>query len=46
MQRGLQQLEIIDWRLFSQFDNDLAGWNAEILQQLQRTSRLVCGFKQ
>ncbi|MNT66663.1 hypothetical protein D3C72_2047420 [compost metagenome] len=45
MQGGLQQLEIVDGRLFGQFDDHLTGRNAEILQQLQCAPRLVGGFK-
>ncbi len=46
MQRGLQELEVIDGSLFGQFDHDLAGGNAEVLQQLQCAPRLVCRFQQ
>jgi hypothetical protein len=46
MQGGLQELEIIDRGLFGQLDDDLAGRNAEILQELQGTTGLVRRFEQ
>ncbi|MNI26247.1 hypothetical protein D3C73_799380 [compost metagenome] len=46
MQCGLQQLEVVDRRLFGEFDHHLARRDAEILQQLQGTTRLVGGFEQ
>jgi hypothetical protein len=35
MQGGLQQLEIVDGRLFGEFDRHLASGDAEVPQQLQ-----------
>jgi hypothetical protein len=46
MQGGLQQLEIVGGRLFGEFDHHLARRNAEVVQQLQGTPRLVRGFEQ
>jgi hypothetical protein len=46
MQGGLQQLEIIRWRLFRELDDHLTRRNAEVLQQLQGASRLMRRFEQ
>ncbi len=46
MQSGLQQLKVIDWRLLGELDDHLARRNAQVLQQLQRSSGLVRGFEQ
>ncbi|MNG12684.1 hypothetical protein D3C84_963100 [compost metagenome] len=46
MQGCLQELEVIDGGLFGQFDHDLAGGNAEVLQQLQCAPGLVRGLQQ
>ncbi len=46
MQRRIQQFEVIRWRLLGQLDHDLAGRNAERLQQFQSATGLVRGVQQ